>query len=240
MRSDQSDLRSVFVIGTDTGVGKSLVSAALLRGAAQTGLRAVGMKPVAAGIDPQPDGSLACGDVLTLQAAGNVAADPALVNPFCLPDPLSPHLAAQRAGQRITLAPIVAAHRALLAQADRVIVEGAGGFLVPLDEGDGDGDPVPGAPLLTGADLAQALGVPLVLVVGLRLGCLNHALLTAEAVRARGLTLAGWVANRIDPAMACADENLDFLRRHIPAPLLADVPHASCWPQGWQPSLFLS
>lgn len=238
MRSDQSDLRSVFVIGTDTGVGKSLVSAALLRGAAQTGLRAVGMKPVAAGIDPQPDGSLACGDVLTLQAAGNVAADPALVNPFCLPDPLSPHLAARRAGQRITLAPLVAAHRALCAQADRVIVEGAGGFLVPLDEGD-DGE-APDAPLLTGADLALALGVPLVLVVGLRLGCLNHALLTAEAVRARGLTLAGWVANRIDPAMACADENLDFLRRHIPAPLLADVPHASCWPQGWQPSLFLS
>lgn len=238
MRSDQSDLRSVFVIGTDTGVGKSLVSAALLRGAAQAGLRAVGMKPVAAGIDPQPDGSLACGDVLTLQAAGNVAADPALVNPFCLPDPLSPHLAARRAGQRITLAPLVAAHRALLAQADRVIVEGAGGFLVPLDEGD-DGE-APDAPLLTGADLALALGVPLVLVVGLRLGCLNHALLTAEAVRARGLTLAGWVANRIDPAMACADENLDFLRRHIPAPLLADVPHASRWPQGWQPSLFLS
>lgn len=238
MRSDQSDLRSVFVIGTDTGVGKSLVSAALLRGAAQAGLRAVGMKPVAAGIDPQPDGSLACGDVLTLQAAGNVAADPALVNPFCLPDPLSPHLAARRAGRRITLAPIVAAHRALCAQADRVIVEGAGGFLVPLDEGD-DGE-APDAPLLTGADLAQALGVPVVLVVGLRLGCLNHALLTAEAVRARGLTLAGWVANRIDPAMACADENLDFLRRHIPAPLLADVPHASCWPQGWQPSLFLS
>ena len=238
MRSDQSDLRSVFVIGTDTGVGKSLVSAALLRGAAQAGLRAVGMKPVAAGIDPQPDGSLACGDVLTLQAAGNVAADPALVNPFCLPDPLSPHLAARRAGQRITLAPLVAAHRALCAQADRVIVEGAGGFLVPLDEGD-DGE-APGAPLLTGADLAQALGVPVVLVVGLRLGCLNHALLTAEAVRARGLTLAGWVANRIDPAMACADENLDFLRRHIPAPLLADVPHASRWPEGWQPSLFLS
>ena len=238
MRSDQSDLRSVFVIGTDTGVGKSLVSAALLRGAAQAGLRAVGMKPVAAGLDPQPDGSRACGDVLALQAAGNVAADPALVNPFCLPDPLSPHLAARRAGRRITLAPIVAAHRALCAQADRVIVEGAGGFLVPLDEGD-DGE-APDAPLLTGADLALALGVPLVLVVGLRLGCLNHALLTVEAVRARGLTLAGWVANRIDPAMACADENLDFLRRHIPAPLLADVPHASRWPQGWQPSLFLS
>jgi len=238
MRSDQSDLRSVFVIGTDTGVGKSLVSAALLRGAAQAGLRAVGMKPVAAGLDPQPDGSRACGDVLALQAAGNVAADPALVNPFCLPDPLSPHLAARRAGQRITLAPLVAAHRALCAQADRVIVEGAGGFLVPLDEGD-DGE-APDAPLLTGADLALALGVPLVLVVGLRLGCLNHALLTAEAVRARGLTLAGWVANRIDPAMACADENLDFLRRHIPAPLLADVPHASRWPEGWQPSLFLS
>ena len=212
----RSDLRSVFVIGTDTGVGKSHVAAALLRGAVAAGHRAVGMKPVAAGVEA--DGS--CGDVLALRAASNIVVPAELDNPVLLPDPLSPHLAAQRAGRRITLAPIVAAQRALAERADVVVVEGAGGFLVPLDES-------PDGPLLTGADLAVALGLPLLLVVGLRLGCLNHALLTAEAVRARGLTLAGWVANRVDPDMACADENLAFLARQLGAPLWAELPFQS-------------
>ena len=143
----------------------------------------------------------------------------ALDNPVRLPEPLSPHLSARRAGVAITLAPIVAAFQALQQRADVVVVEGAGGFLVPLDEPAGGG-------LLTGADLAEALGLPVVLVVGIRLGCLNHALLTAEAVRARGLTLAGWIANRVDPHMACADDNVAFLRRHLPAPLWADLPYS--------------
>jgi dethiobiotin synthetase len=203
----------VFVIGTDTGVGKTHAAAHLLRGWVAAGHRVVGMKPVAAGTDPGDD------DALRLRAASNVAVPAALDNPVRLPEPLSPHLAARRAGVAITLAPIVAAFRALQPRADAVVVEGAGGFLVPLDE-------PPDGGLLTGADLAEALGLPVVLVVGLRLGCLNHALLTAEAVRARGLTLAGWIANRVDPHMACADDNLAFLCRHLPAPLWADLPYA--------------
>ncbi|NYG33908.1 dethiobiotin synthase [Sphaerotilus montanus] len=204
---------SVFVIGTDTGVGKTHAAAHLLRGWAASGHRAVGMKPVAAGTAPDDD------DALRLRAASNVAVPAALDNPVRLPEPLSPHLSAQRAGVAITLAPIVAAFRALQQRAEVVVVEGAGGFLVPLDEPAGGG-------LLTGAGLAEALGLPVVLVVGIRLGCLNHALLTAEAVRARGLTLAGWIANRVDPDMACADDNVAFLRRHLPAPLWADLPYS--------------
>ena len=136
-----------------------------------------------------------------------------LDNPLLLPDPVSPHIAAARAGVRIDIAHIVACHRALMLQADAVVVEGAGGFLVPLSETE------------TGADLAQALDLPVVLVVGLRLGCLNHALLTAEAIRARGLTLAGWVANHIDPDMLAQTENIAFLQQHLAAPLLASVAH---------------
>ena len=129
-----------------------------------------------------------------------------------LPDPLSPHIAAARAGVQIDLAAIVRSYQALAAQADAVVVEGAGGFHVPLTD------------TLTGADLAQALALPVVLVVGLRLGCLNHALLTAEAIRARGLTLAGWVANRVDPDMEAVEDNIAYLRARLNAPLLADVP----------------
>ena len=119
------------------------------------------------------------------------------------------------AGTRIDIHHLVACHRELVQRADAVVVEGAGGFLVPL------------TPEHTGADLAQALGLPVLLVVGLRLGCLNHALLSAEAIRARGLTLTGWVANRIDPAMDAADENIAFLRQRLGAPLLADIPHSA-------------
>jgi dethiobiotin synthetase len=207
----RSELGSVFVIGTDTGIGKTHAAAHLLRGFVAAGHRAVGMKPVAAGTEPDDD------DVLRLRAASNVVVPAALDNPVRLPEPLSPHLSARRAGVAIALEPIVAACRALQRRADVVVVEGAGGFLVPLDEPAGGG-------LVTGADLAVALGLPVVLVVGIRLGCLNHALLTAEAVRARGLVLAGWIANRIDPHMACADDNVAFLCRHLAAPLLADLP----------------
>jgi len=129
-----------------------------------------------------------------------------------LPEPLSPHLAAARAGRRVGVAELVAAHRKLRSLADVVLVEGSGGWRVPLNEDE------------TLADLAVALARPVVLVVGLRLGCLNHALLTAEAIRADGLHLAGWVANAIDPGMACRDENMDTLRHWLPAPLLGVVP----------------
>jgi dethiobiotin synthetase len=137
---------------------------------------------------------------------------PALDNPVALPEPLSPHLAAARAGRRVGVAELVAAHRGLCGLADVVLVEGSGGWRVPLNDNE------------TLADLAVALALPVVLVVGLRLGCLNHALLSAEAIRADGLHLAGWVANTLDPAMACRDENIHTLRQRLAAPLLGVLP----------------
>ncbi|MFN3440555.1 MAG: dethiobiotin synthase [Acidovorax sp.] len=201
-----------FVTGTDTGVGKTLVSAGLLHALAVHHRRVVGMKPVAAGVVPWGD-DWASEDAIALRAASTLAVPSALDNPVLLLDPLSPHIAAARAGVQIDIAAIVRSYQALAAQADAVVVEGAGGFHVPLSD------------TQTGADLAQALTLPVVLVVGLRLGCLNHALLTAEAIRARGLALAGWVANRIDPEMDAVDENIAYLRARLGAPLLADVPH---------------
>ena len=199
-----------FVTGTDTGVGKSRASAALLHALRARHPRCVGMKPVAAGAEPDASGQLQNDDTLALRAASNVAVPPELDNPVLLADPMSPHIAAARAGRTIAIEPIVAAYRALAEHADAVVVEGAGGFLVPL------------TPRLTGGDLAAALGLPVILVIGLRLGCLNHALLTRDAIAARGLRLAGWIASRLDPAMPEQEANLDYLRAQLPAPLLAD------------------
>jgi dethiobiotin synthetase len=201
-----------FVTGTDTGVGKTLVSTGLLHALAPHHRRVVGMKPVAAGVVPWGE-DWASEDAIALRSASTLAVAPELDNPVLLLDPLSPHIAAERAGVQIDIAAIVRSYQALAAQADAVVVEGAGGFHVPLTD------------TQTGADLAQALALPVVLVVGLRLGCLNHALLTAEAIRARGLTLAGWVANRIDPEMGAADENIAYLRARLGVPLLAEVPY---------------
>ena len=203
--------RGVFVVGTDTGVGKTLVACALLHRLRRDGARVVGMKPVAAGASEGADG-LQSDDARALRAAGNVDAPPHLTSPYVLADPISPHLAARRAGVTIDIAVAAERLRQLARLADAVVVEGAGGFCVPLGERH------------TGADLAAALGLPLVLVVGLRLGCLNHALLTAEAIAARGLVLAGWVANSIDPAMAAREDNIETLRTHLRAPLLGTLP----------------
>lgn len=207
-----------FVTGTDTGVGKTLVSAALLHTLARHRRRVVGMKPVAAGLI-QHQGGWVSEDVLALRAASTVVVPPELDNPVALPDAMAPHLAAERAGRRVTVAELLAAHRRLREQADVVVVEGAGGWRVPVNGEE------------TLADLARAIGAPVVLVVGLRLGCLNHALLTAEAIRADGLTLAGWVANAIDPHMPCRDENIDTLRRWLRAPLLGRVPWQAAAPK---------
>jgi dethiobiotin synthetase len=203
---------SLFVTGTDTGVGKTLASAGLLHALARHHVRVVGMKPVAAGT-VQVNGEDVNEDVLALRAASNYRVPPELDNPVLLPDPVSPHIAAGRAGTQIDIAHLVACQRRLAQLADAVVVEGAGGFLVPLSNSE------------TGADLAQALGLPVVLVVGLRLGCLNHALLSAEAIRARGLTLAGWVANHVDAAMLAQEDNIAFLRQTLQAPLLAIIQH---------------
>jgi dethiobiotin synthetase len=203
---------SYFVTGTDTGVGKTLVAVALLHALARRYPRVVGMKPVAAG-QVRVSGTWASEDALALRAASTVQVPNELDNPILLPDPLSPHIAARRAGLRIDIAELQRRFHTLAQRADAVVVEGAGGFHVPLSDTE------------TGADLAQALALPIVLVVGLRLGCLNHAALTAEAIHGRGLTLAGWVANRIDPAMQAQDDNIAWLQRRLGAPLLADIAH---------------
>lgn len=203
---------SCFVTGTDTGVGKTLIAAALLRALAAGGRRAVGMKPVAAGAQ-RLDGELRNEDVETLIAASNVAAPRRTVCPFLFPPAIAPHLAAESAGTRIAWEPIETAFATLRTRADAIVVEGVGGFCVPL------------APGFDTADLARSLGLPVVLVVGMRLGCLNHALLTAEAIAARGLRLLGWVANQIDPAMDEFERNVATLRRLLPAPCMGVIPY---------------
>jgi len=202
--------RGIFVTGTDTGVGKTVVTVALLRALVASGYRAVGMKPVAAGllsgIDEPPD-------VTDLAAAGNVDALPGDRNPYMFEPAIAPHLAAAQAGTSIELDVVIAAYARLAARADIVVVEGAGGALVPL------------GCRIDMLDIPAALALPVILVVGVRLGCLNHALLSALAIRARGVHLVGWVANRIDAAMEQADANVADLERRLGAPLLTDIPY---------------
>jgi len=204
-----------FVTGTDTGVGKTLAAQALLLRLRESHARVVGMKPVAAGAEMQADGHWSHEDVRALQLASSIFAPSQLTNPYLLRAAVSPHIAAQRDGVVIEIARIVQACNALRAQADAVVVEGAGGFRVPLTD------------TRDGADLAVALDLPVLLVVGLRLGCLSHALLAVEAIAARGLRLAGWIANRIDPAMSEQDANLALLGARLPAPCLGDLPYHS-------------
>lgn len=201
-----------FVTGTNTEVGKTLVSCALLHALRAHHAKVVGMKPVAAGATHTAQGWVN-EDTQALRAASSLTVPAELDNPYCLPDPMSPHLAAQRAGQTIEVNLLVQRYQQLAALADAVVVEGAGGFIVPLSDTE------------SSADLAQRLALPVILVVGLRLGCLNHAVLTQEAIAARGLTLAGWVANRVDPHMLAVDDNIDSLRQRLHAPLLAEIPH---------------
>jgi dethiobiotin synthetase len=200
-----------FVTGTDTGVGKTLVACALLRIFARQGRRVVGVKPVAAGTAGGA-GQWGNDDVAALAAASSVPVTREQINPYLFAPPIAPHIAAAEAGVRVDLAVLEASVARLRALADLVVVEGVGGFLVPLNERE------------DAADLAARLALPVVVVVGLRLGCLNHALLTARAVKDRGLRLAGWVANRVDPGMARADENRAALEDRLGAPLLGEVP----------------
>lgn len=195
--------RGYFVTGTDTGVGKTTVSCALLRAFAAQGKKAVGMKPVVAGSE-----NGRWHDVEQLIAASNIRADREYVNPYAFHPPISPHIAAQQTGVDIDIAVIERAYQALSSQADIVIVEGAGGFLVPLNAQQ------------TGADLARALNLPVILVAGMRLGCLNHALLTAQAIHASGLPFAGWVANCIDSQMRVLEENIVTLEQRLESSLL--------------------
>jgi len=200
--------RGVFITGTDTDVGKTYVAAALLRALARRGERVVGMKPVASG-GIERNGETIWDDVERLRCAGSVAATAVDICPYRLRAAIAPHLAAAREGVTIRIEDIVRGYESLAAKAQRVIVEGAGGWRVPLN-----GDAVMG-------DLARLFGLDVVLVVDLRLGCLNHALLSAEAILRDGATLRGWVANVRDPAMPALAGNIDTLERRLSVKRLA-------------------
>lgn len=203
--------QAYFLTGTDTEIGKTFITCALLQRAGQLGLKAAGLKPIAAGTDSAGLNE----DVENIRRASNVILPTATINPYCFQAAVAPHIAAAEEGVSIEFAPIKATLESAMQQADWVIVEGVGGFRVPLGV---DRD---------SADLAVALALPVILVIGMRLGCINHALLTAEAIQARGLTIVGWIANRIDPTMARFEENVATLQALLTVPLLGVVPHDS-------------
>ncbi len=203
----RSEPSGYFVAGTDTGVGKTLIACALLHSLRARGTRAIGMKPVAAGCTRTADG-LRNEDIEALRLASSEALSADAINCYAFEAAIAPHLAAGRKGVEMDIGTIERRFSELAARFDAVVVEGAGGWLVPLNEQE------------TLADLVVRLRLPVILVVGMRLGCLNHALLTAEAIEKRGLSLAGWVANQIDPQMQCFEQNVDALRTRIAAPLL--------------------
>ncbi|MCW8906485.1 MAG: dethiobiotin synthase [Sedimenticola sp.] len=201
-----------FVTGTDTDCGKTLASVALMQALQARGERVLGMKPVAAGADLTPAGPRN-DDALKLQAQGSSPQPYETVNPYLFLPPIAPHLAARQAGVTIDFGHIAACYRQLENHADRVVVEGAGGWRVPLGPEGGI------------AELALHLELPVILVVGLKLGCINHALLSAESILASGATLGGWIASRVDPDMALAQENIETLRQQLPCPCLGTIPH---------------
>ncbi len=203
-----------FVTGTDTGIGKTVASAALLHALRARGLRAIGMKPVASGCE-RIDGEWRNEDALALQQASDPMPAYADVNPYALPDATAPELAARAAGVDIAMAPIVAAYRRLAAQADAVVVEGVGGWAAPLSSD------------LDQLDVVRAFELPVVLVVGLKLGCINHARLSARAIAADGARLVGWIGNDVDPVLAQADDYFALLAPRIAAPCLGRLPYAA-------------
>lgn len=211
----QMQVRAYFVIGTDTNVGKTYIASALVQHFVSAGFKTIGMKPIAAGCELSQQGEwqheLVNEDVLALNNAGNVKAPLDLINPYRFAPAIAPHIAAEQAGLAMNLDAITQAYQQLTALAEVVIVEGAGGFFVPINQ------------TQTLADLALQLNIPIILVVGMRLGCINHALLTVAAIEARGLMLAGWVANEVDSNMLMFEENLTSLQQRIAAPCLSVV-----------------
>jgi len=200
-----------FVVGTDTDVGKTYVSSALLRHFVAQGYQSVGMKPVASGCQMDAQLGLVNADAQALLVSGNMPADMNVLNPYRFLPAIAPHIAAQQAGIAIDMEHILRAYGSLANEAEVVVVEGAGGFLTPISAQQ------------SLADLAEQLAIPIILVVGMRLGCINHALLTVEAIQARGLRLAGWVANSLAPSMPYFEENLSTLQQAIAAPCLSVV-----------------
>lgn len=202
-----------FVAGTDTGVGKTRVTAALLAAGRSAGMTVVGMKPVASGAE-RIDGQMASADALQLAAASGQSTAYDDLNPYCLEEAISPHIAAKMANIDVSIPKIVAISRRLRAQADLLLIEGAGGWYTPISAQE------------TMAELARALGSPVLLVVGLKLGCLNHARLTLEAIGRSGCGFAGWIGNRIDPGFAAVEENLATLNQLMGTAALGLLPHA--------------
>ena len=206
--------RSLFIAGTDTGVGKTWVATALISAWVAAGFRAAGMKPVAAGADSTPAG-LRNDDALALARVGNVPLPYELINPCCHSRATSPHLAAAFTSKSIDIKVIKTAYDAICSKSDLIAVEGAGGWWAPIGEPPSAGSIGP-----TMADVALALELPVLLVVGLRLGCINHALLAANAIQQSGLPLAGWIANPIDPDFADQAQYVVSLERRMRAPRL--------------------
>lgn len=205
--------QAFFITGTDTDVGKTYVACKLISDYVAQGYKVVGMKPVAAGGD-FVDGKWLNKDVLKLEAASNVKAPRELVNPYSFKEAIAPHIAAEKSGVEIKIEVIQQAFKRLADMADIVIVEGAGGFLVPINNTE------------SMADLAVALNIPVILVVSMKLGCINHTLLTVEAIQARNLNLHGWVANNIEPDMAFCDENIAAIAQKTCMPAMASYAYS--------------
>ncbi len=205
-------MKSFFVTGTDTGVGKTWVTCSLMRELIGDGLRVVGMKPVASGAEMH-EGQLRNEDALRLIETSNVEAPYEWINPYCFAPAIAPHIAALHADTKISLDVIYSAYQRLTELADVVVVEGVGGWAVPINT------------TKTMADIAVMLNIPVIMVVALRLGCLNHAILTAQSIRSYALSLCAWIANSPDPVMPAWQENIDTLKSFINAPLAGVVPH---------------
>lgn len=202
-----------FVTGTDTGAGKTFTSTVLLHALRQRGLRAVGMKPIASGSEETPEG-LRNEDALALQAASHPRPDYALVNPWALREPTAPEIAARIDGVEVTMPPIVAAFEQLKREADVVLVEGVGGFLAPVNA------------QLDQCALPRTLGLSVLVVVGLKLGCINHARMTVDAVQSRGFRVLGWIASEVEPTMLFPDDYFEALKAALPIPCLGRLPNA--------------
>lgn len=210
--ADDSRMTGFYITGTDTGIGKTVASTALLHALRSQGLRAVGMKPVASGCE-RSEAGWRNEDALALLAASDPRPVYADLNPYALPLPLAPEIAAREAGVQIELEALAAAFQRLRDMADAVVVEGVGGWAAPLSA------------TLDQADLVRLLRLPVVMVVGMRLGCLNHARLTARAISADGCELVGWIANHVDPDMQRQDDNFELLRQRLRAPCWGRLPH---------------
>lgn len=202
--------KGLFITGTDTGIGKTTASVLLLRQLKHQGYRVAGMKPIASGCETTTEG-LRNEDAVALMAQASIELPYDLVNPFSFEEPIAPHIAAHNAGREINIKTIVNNYKQIAAQVDIVIVEGVGGWAVPINEQQ------------TTAQMAQALGLPAVLVAGIRLGCLNHTLLTARAIQSDGVQCAAWIANHLDEDTEYKTENIDYLQKTLPCPYLGAI-----------------